>query len=135
MDNDEPIVAYLRRKAKAVEPEFDIVEQHRLEEAARLIEMLEAALRDWHERTEWVQQTSLTHELGLHRADVLRQRIESRDAEIERLRNKDILYYEMPGGVRFPVGRAVRGAEPFTHTEGTTYPVTATITDIGSRDD
>ena len=47
----------------------------------------------------------------------------------------EILYYEMPGGIRFPVGKAVRGAEPFHHTEGTTYPAEVTITDVGSRDD
>ena len=73
--------------------------------AARRIEMLEAAIQDWNERTEWVQQTSLPHELGLHRADVLRQRIESRDAEIERLRAK-----------------VERGASAFTYVEGTAYP-------------
>lgn len=55
--------------------------------------------------------------------------------EIEKLRSNDILYYEMPGGIRFPVGKAVRGAETYKHTEGTTYPVTATITDVGGRDD
>ena len=131
MTEDEPIVAYLRRKAKAVEPEFDIVEQHRLEEAARRIEMLEAALRDWSDKTEWVQQTSLPKELGFHRADVLRQRIESRDAEIERLRSNDILYYEMPGGVRFPVGQAVRGAAPLKYAENAECPVTVEITDAG----
>lgn len=38
----EPIEDYLRRKAKWVEPEFDIVEQHRLLEAAARIEALEA---------------------------------------------------------------------------------------------
>ena len=38
----EPIEDYLRRKAKWVEPEFDIVEQHRLLEAADRIAALEA---------------------------------------------------------------------------------------------
>lgn len=76
---------------------------------------IDIALREWRDKTEWVQKTSQPDELGMHRADVLRKRIESRDAEIERLRTEitslqgsDVLYYEMPGGVRFPVGKAVR---------------------------
>lgn len=81
------------------------------------IKMLEAALRDWSDKTEWVQKTALPEELGLHRADVLRQRIESRDAEIEQLRSK-----------------LERGASTFLYVEGTTYPVHK-ITEIGSRDD
>ena len=31
----------------------------------------------WQEKTEWVQETAKTHELGMHRADVLKQRIDS----------------------------------------------------------
>lgn len=42
-------------------------------------------LKEWHDRTEWVQKTALPHELGLHRADVLRLRIESRDKRIKEL--------------------------------------------------
>lgn len=59
----------------------------RMERAAHRISLLEAALRDWGDKTEWVQKTALPEELGLHRADVLRGRIDRRDAEIERLRS------------------------------------------------
>ena len=31
----------------------------------------------WQEKTEWVQETAKPHELGMHRADVLKQRIDS----------------------------------------------------------
>lgn len=31
----------------------------------------------WQDKTEWVQETAKPHELGMHRADVLRQRIEA----------------------------------------------------------
>ena len=44
------------------------------------------ALAEWLDKTAWVQDTSQTHELGMHRADVLRQRIETQAREIERLR-------------------------------------------------
>ena len=36
----------------------------------------EMAAKEWHNKTEWVQATAQAHELGMHRADVLRQRIE-----------------------------------------------------------
>ena len=57
----EPIEDYLRRKAKWVEPEFDIVEQHRLLEAAariealcRAIEQHEAFRQEVSDAVEWV---------------------------------------------------------------------------------
>ena len=34
------------------------------------------ALEVWLDKTEWVQETVKSHELGMHRADVLKQRIE-----------------------------------------------------------
>lgn len=36
------------------------------------------ALDEWTEKTEWVQETAQVHELGRHRADVLRSRIEDK---------------------------------------------------------
>ena len=44
------------------------------------------ALVDWFDKTKWVQDSVQPHELGLHRADVLRNRIETQAREIERLR-------------------------------------------------
>ena len=35
------------------------------------------ALEVWLDKTEWVQETVKPHELGMHRADVLKQRIEA----------------------------------------------------------
>jgi DNA repair exonuclease SbcCD ATPase subunit len=46
----ETIEAYLRRKAKWVEPEFDIVEQHRLFEAADALAAKDAEIAAWRER-------------------------------------------------------------------------------------
>ena len=41
------------------------------------------ALEVWLDKTEWVQKTVKPHELGMHRADVLKQRIEESLAEPE----------------------------------------------------
>lgn len=43
---------------------------------------LEAAHKEWSDKTDWVQASVQTSELGLHRADVLRLRIEKRDAAL-----------------------------------------------------
>jgi hypothetical protein len=40
------------------------------------------ALEVWLDKTEWVQETVKPHELGMHRADVLKQRIE--EASLQR---------------------------------------------------
>jgi hypothetical protein len=42
----------------------------------RRLDRHELANNVWHEKTEWVQDTAQPHELGMHRADVLRQRID-----------------------------------------------------------
>ena len=41
------------------------------------------ALEVWLDKTEWVQETVKPHELGMHRADVLKQRIEAALAQPE----------------------------------------------------
>ncbi len=52
-----------------------------------LVKRLRAELLEWLDKTRWVQQTCQTHELGLHRADILRNRIEALTAELARLRH------------------------------------------------
>ncbi len=59
---------------------------------AGLYQAQEIALKAWADKTEWVQQTCQNHELGLHRADVLRYRIEALEAENARLRG-EIVYF------------------------------------------
>lgn len=39
------------------------------------------AWEEWQDKTEWVQQTAKAKELGMHRADVLRLRIEALEKE------------------------------------------------------
>jgi hypothetical protein len=46
----------------------------------RRLDQHELANNVWHEKTGWVQNTAQSHELGMHRADVMRQRIERLDA-------------------------------------------------------
>lgn len=52
-----------------------------MRDAAETIGNLSRALDQWLAKTEWVQATSQAHELGMHRADVLRQRIDRLEAE------------------------------------------------------
>ena len=46
----------------------------------RRLHQHELANNEWSEKTEWVQNTAQPHELGMHRADVLKQRIERLEA-------------------------------------------------------
>jgi hypothetical protein len=46
------------------------------------VDMLKGALKEWSDKTEWVQETAQPLELGMHRADVLKQRIERLKASI-----------------------------------------------------
>lgn len=46
------------------------------------------ALDEWQHKTEWVQLTATANELGKHRADILRERIESMKKENEQLRKR-----------------------------------------------
>lgn len=63
-----------------------------LEEIIRHLKQYEAGYKEFHDKTDWVQETAHWSELGKHRADVLRERIEkankkiaTRDALIQRV--------------------------------------------------
>jgi len=72
------------RLANFLDDQYD--PSHNLEEAAaelrrlssveRAYDALALAYNEWTEKTQWVQETKQTRELGMHRADVLKQRIE-----------------------------------------------------------
>ena len=49
------------------------------------LEKKELALDEWIEKTDWLNAT--TKELGMHRADILRQRIEELEREVKRLKS------------------------------------------------
>ena len=48
------------------------------------LEKRSQALDEWFEKTDWLNAT--TKELGMHRADILRQRIEELEKEVKRLK-------------------------------------------------
>lgn len=48
----------------------------RVQELERERDNYKLAYDEWQDKTDWVQQTALPGELGKHRADVLRERIE-----------------------------------------------------------
>ena len=43
---------------------------------------------EWSEKTDWVQETAKAKELGMHRADILRKRIEDLEKEVLLLKLK-----------------------------------------------
>lgn len=57
-------------------------------ERDRLLQF-EAAYMEWQDKTEWVQQSAQLHELGKHRADVLKDRIDQLRAEVEGLQSQE----------------------------------------------
>jgi len=56
-----------------------------------------AAWEEYNDKTEWVQASAKPKELGYHRADVLRQRLEAAEAECARLRAEN---EELHEGIR-----------------------------------
>lgn len=81
------------RLADALEDGSYLLSQERNTTAAELrrldarVTSLEFAFNEWHDKTDWVQETAQALELGMHRADVLRARIEALDAENKALRS------------------------------------------------
>lgn len=51
----------------------------------RRLHQVELAFNEWLDKTEWVQETCQYYELGLHRADVLKRRIEYLQSRIDSL--------------------------------------------------
>ena len=52
----------------------------------RRLHSVEKAFQQWITKTEWVQKSSQSHELGMHRADVMKQRLEQILIENQQLR-------------------------------------------------
>lgn len=48
--------------------------------SAKHLEEQYAANKEWHDKTEWLRKDLQPHELGKHLADVLRERLEHKDA-------------------------------------------------------
>jgi hypothetical protein len=70
-----------QRLAEQLETEWpEDCDTHAIAAELRRLDQHELANNVWHEKTEWVQDTAQPHELGMHRADVLRQRIDRLEA-------------------------------------------------------
>ena len=67
--------SYLQREGEAAHPPVPIATLTQ-QELLTAQPDYEKAYLVWQEKTEWVQETVKPHELGMHRADVLKQRIE-----------------------------------------------------------
>jgi hypothetical protein len=61
--------------------DWQTIRAHLLSQDAE-IERYKVAWTEYNDRTEWVQKTAKPKELGLHRADVLRLRIESAESRL-----------------------------------------------------
>jgi hypothetical protein len=92
------------RLANALEKEIvrtvhlDVLHQDALNELRRL-HKIERAFDLWIEKTEWVQESCSAEELGMHRADVMKQRIDRlHEVNAELLEALKILvdYYASP---------------------------------------
>jgi predicted RNase H-like nuclease (RuvC/YqgF family) len=58
-----------------------LAELRRQNAEIKRLQQCELAFQQWIEKTEWVQQAARPEELGMHRADALRQRIENLTAQ------------------------------------------------------
>ena len=67
---------YYIPKGKTHVPEIELAITAIKETLAQPEPNYKKALEVWLDKTEWVQETVKPHELGMHRADVLKQRIE-----------------------------------------------------------
>ena len=61
-----------------------------LEAECERLRQFEIAYNDWQAKTDWVQESAKPHELGRHRADVLRARIEALAAELAAINGQEV---------------------------------------------
>ena len=72
------------KKSDVTRAKFEQLMEDAIKEALAQPELnYKKALEVWLDKTEWVQETVKPHELGMHRADVLKQRIEKALAQPE----------------------------------------------------
>lgn len=69
------------------------------------------ALQQWYDKTDWVQETCTPCELGMHRADVLRSRIDDLQHTVSTSRTVQVLANAMEGWQRLAMERGERISE------------------------
>lgn len=60
-----------------------------IEAECERLRQFEIAYNDWQAKTDWVQESAKSHELGRHRADVLRARIDALAAELAAIKRRE----------------------------------------------
>lgn len=77
------VAEYFAKLAGGKIGEFILEQQKTLLE----LEKYREACCEWSEKTDWIQKTATAKELGMHRADVMRKRIEELEREVWTLKN------------------------------------------------
>ena len=78
------VAEYFAKLAGGKIGEFIIEQQKAILE----LEQYRESWYEWSEKTDWVQETAKAKELGMHRADILRKRIEELEKEVLLLKLK-----------------------------------------------
>ena len=78
------VADYFAKLAGGSIGEFIIEQQKAILE----LEQYRESWYEWSEKTDWVQETASAKELGMHRADILRKRIEDLEKEVLLLKLK-----------------------------------------------
>ena len=78
------VADYFAKLAGGKIGEFILEQQKALLE----LEKYREAWYEWSEKTDWIQETATAKELGMHRADVMRKRIEDLEKEVLLLKLK-----------------------------------------------
>lgn len=78
------VAEYFAKLAGGKIGEFIIEQQKAILE----LEQYRESWYEWSEKTDWVQETAKAKELGMHRADILRKRIEDLEKEVLLLKLK-----------------------------------------------
>ena len=78
------VADYFAKLAGGKIGEFILEQQKALLE----LEKYREAWYEWSEKTDWIQETATVKELGMHRADVMRKRIEDLEKEVLLLKLK-----------------------------------------------
>lgn len=83
MTRTDEIITRMSRNWFGNPPQWFVDAIHELRRLAAENADLRIALNEWLEKTDWVQETIQARELGLHRADVMRQRIDSLQSALD----------------------------------------------------
>lgn len=90
--------AYTALQARVVDLEAEVAK----------LERFEIAYKEWSDKTDWVQKSARPKELGMHRADVMAQRIEALEMALRKVATRDF----SKAGLRMVAKQALDGVQP-----------------------